>query len=509
MSIIRACILILCIVFIGVLLAYPPASQAGDFCDPFENCDSDADCGQGYCKNQVCQCDSDPGICSDRCPDRGLCYPDGSCQGDIFHIDDCRGIATGGGGGVISYCALPDPPVCDPNQGNACQACNACGMCGNGTIQCNGSCDAVQPPDALCGNMPIGSSDAADCSSLWGWSFDPDYSGSVNVEIFTDGPAGGGGTYQGKILANQSRPDIDIWAQGAGYSPPNRTNSGWSWSIPGSLKDGNAHDIYAYAENVDSSGALSGTNPLLWNNPRSVICTDPPTGTITSATCSNTTGIATDNQGSPVAVAIYDGQADGGGVQIGAGSATPNYTVGYTAFTNGQTHPIYAYGQDIPSGTWHQLGGMVPVTCMPTVSLSANPTTVDIGQSSTLTWSVQNAVNCTASPGGWFNPASLVNGVADSSGSSGPLTDSTTFTLTCTNAIGQSQSASVTVGVNIPPPVGSITNVTDTDYCAAGPGMSIDWQYQSAGRPIGAYQVQVLDMGGNVIFDTGKTTYLP
>jgi PKD repeat protein len=479
-----------------------PTPARADFCDPWQACDSDGDCGQGVCINTVCQCGAEEGrpLCGDNCSDRGLLFSPG---GDTVHIDDCRGINSGPSGGVISYCFTP---TCAPDAGSSCSASNSCGMTNDGTIQCDGSCDASPPPESACGNAPVGWHSYADCTITGDWTFDPDYAGSIPVQIYRDGPAGGGGTFMATVTANIARPDVETWAQAVGYSPPNRTNSGWQWLIPASMKDGLPHTIYAYATNVNSSGTPSGSNPLLSGSPRTITCADPPTGTLASATCGNASGTASDAQGAPVTIAVYDGLAGGGGVQIGTGPANPNYSIGFTPFTDGQIHSINAYGQDIPTGTWYQLPPTTPVTCTPAVTLTADPPSVAFGGASTLTWSVSNGVNCIASPAGWFNPASLVNGVANSSGSTGPLEDSTLYTLTCTNATGQASSAEVTVGVNVPPPTASVAAITDTDYCTAGPGMVIEWQYDSPAREISAYQVQVLD-GAIVVFDTTKTPY--
>jgi uncharacterized protein YkwD len=77
----------------------------------------------------------------------------------------------------------------------------------------------------------------------------------------------------------------------------------------------------------------------------------------------------------------------------------------------------------------------------PTVTISANPNTINTGSSSTLSWSSTNATSCTAS-GGW-------NGSKPSSGSqsTGALNATTTYTLTCSGS-GGSQSNSVTVTVD-------------------------------------------------------------
>jgi hypothetical protein len=486
-------VLLALLVFTGGMLAYAPQVSASYWCGGAEygnpdECWQDSDCNPGVCSNRQCQCGSDiegTPICGDRCPDRGLCY-DGA---DTVHIEDCRGIQSGDSGGVIGYCFTC---ACSPNEGDPCQsASNSCGMRNDGTIQCDGSCSASPPPDSLCGNPPTGNFDAVDCSSARGWSSDPDYSGAVNVQIYRDGPAGTG-TLMAVVPANQNYPG--------------RGNVGWDWAIPSSMKNGAAHTLYVYGINVNAGGTPQGPNPLLSGSPKSITCTEPPTGTLTSATCGTGAGTASDPQGSPIQVTLWDGPV-GTGVQLANGTANPAFSLGFAPFTDGQTHSINAAAQDIPTGTSYQLTGTQSVTCAPAVTLTADPATVAFGSAATLTWSVTNAVSCNASPGGWFNPASVVNGVGTGSGSSGPLVTTTTFVLTCLNAAGQSATDSKTVSVNAPPPIGTITNCTDTDYCTVGAGMNIDWQYESPARPIGAYQVQVLEPGGTVVFDTGKTSY--
>ena len=85
-----------------------------------------------------------------------------------------------------------------------------------------------------------------------------------------------------------------------------------------------------------------------------------------------------------------------------------------------------------------------PPTGQPTVTLAANPTSINSGQSSTLTWSSTNATSCTAS-GGW-------SGAKATSGTEQVTPVATgTYTLSCTGTAGSaSQSATVTV-VNPPP----------------------------------------------------------
>lgn len=84
---------------------------------------------------------------------------------------------------------------------------------------------------------------------------------------------------------------------------------------------------------------------------------------------------------------------------------------------------------------------------LPTVSLSANPMTVMVGATSTLTWSSSDATSCTAS-GGWSGSKGL-------SGSEGTLVSATTtYTLACANTNGTTTS-SVTVNATPVPPLPS------------------------------------------------------
>jgi hypothetical protein len=77
------------------------------------------------------------------------------------------------------------------------------------------------------------------------------------------------------------------------------------------------------------------------------------------------------------------------------------------------------------------------------ITFSANPTTIDSGKTSTLSWDVQNATGCTAS-GGWSGSQQVKNTFTTP-----VLSTSTTYTLTCTGGGGQA-SQSVTVTVNPP-----------------------------------------------------------
>lgn len=87
---------------------------------------------------------------------------------------------------------------------------------------------------------------------------------------------------------------------------------------------------------------------------------------------------------------------------------------------------------------------VTPVVPAPSVSLSASPTSIMAGQSSTLTWSSTNATRCTAP---W------TTSTATSGTQSVSPTSTTNYTVTCTGSGGSGQaSASVSVAMPAPPP---------------------------------------------------------
>lgn len=112
---------------------------------------------------------------------------------------------------------------------------------------------------------------------------------------------------------------------------------------------------------------------------------------------------------------------------------------------------------------------------LPTVSISANPTTITAGGSSTLTWSSANATSCAAS-GDW-------SGVRATSGSetTGPLSTTKVFTLTCTGSGGE---ASGTVIVSVTAPPVTVPNVLNQTQAAATTAIN------GAGLVVGAISQQ-------------------
>lgn len=102
----------------------------------------------------------------------------------------------------------------------------------------------------------------------------------------------------------------------------------------------------------------------------------------------------------------------------------------------------------------------------PTVTFSANPSTINAGQSSRLTWSSTNATGCTAS-GGW-------SGARTTSGSQDVTpANTTTYTLTC---IGPGGNASASTTVTVTPSGGvTLTFTADPSFINAGQSSTLSW----------------------------------
>ncbi|OGY99909.1 MAG: hypothetical protein A3C11_03230 [Candidatus Sungbacteria bacterium RIFCSPHIGHO2_02_FULL_49_12] len=111
---------------------------------------------------------------------------------------------------------------------------------------------------AIQGNGPKGSHDASNATVSTGWTCDPDdYNQAITVHFYGDGPAGSG-TLLGAATANLARESA------VGDQCGGNANHGFSFSTPGSLKDGNEHRVYAYAINIGPAT----NNPLLAGSPK-------------------------------------------------------------------------------------------------------------------------------------------------------------------------------------------------------------------------------------------------
>ena len=133
----------------------------------------------------------------------------------------------------------------------------------------------------------------------------------------------------------------------------------------------------------------------------------------------------------------------------------------------------------------------------PTLDFSADPSTINSGESSTLNWSAANVDTCTAS-GAWSGDKGL-----SGSESTGALTETSTYTLTCDGPYGSVVKDAV-VTVNQPPPPGGCT-ITDTSGCVPSTRINVNNDDWSCNQPLanyGSLPIKVVVSSTSVIVDS-------
>jgi hypothetical protein len=111
----------------------------------------------------------------------------------------------------------------------------------------------------------------------------------------------------------------------------------------------------------------------------------------------------------------------------------------------------------------------------PSVSFAANPAFVPDNGSSTLTWSVSNALSCQAS-GGWSGTQP-----ANGSFNVGPLAESTVYILTCQGLAGlTTEAATVTVGSTPPPTAPTVSLVANPNSVGLNETTNLTWSSSDA-----------------------------
>ena len=115
----------------------------------------------------------------------------------------------------------------------------------------------------LAETAPIGWQDAPNTSicTLQGWACDPNKPFQpLNVNFYE------GSTFIGSTLANTPNdPGVTQTCNGS-------TNNRFNFSLPVNLRNGQSHQITAYALGIDAGGTENSVNPSLSGNPRTINC---------------------------------------------------------------------------------------------------------------------------------------------------------------------------------------------------------------------------------------------
>ena len=136
---------------------------------------------------------------------------------------------------------------------------------------------------------------------------------------------------------------------------------------------------------------------------------------------------------------------------------------------------------------------------VPTVTISANPTSVSYNGSSMLIWSSTNATSCNAT-GAWSG-AKATSG----SQSTSNLTSSKTYTLTCIGEGGSAtDSVTVTVSPILQPTVDLVANPANIQY---GGSSTLSWNSNNATSCSASWTTSHTTSGSKTVYPTSTITY--
>ncbi len=181
------------------------------------------------------------------------------------------------------------------------------------------------------------------------------------------------------------------------------------------------------------------------------------------------------------------GRTDGwdGWIELsGTGHTSPDITgaKGVTLATSTGAIKGYAWGGNVigwvlfnPSITPATCSGCVVVpSSLPSVTISANPTAVNSGASSLLTWNAKNSTSCTAT-GSWSGTKAATPG--DHTEMMTNIISNRTYTITCTNGtVGAWASVDVTVNPSAP----TVTLTATPSSVSSGGSTSLSWTSANA-----------------------------
>lgn len=235
----------------------------------------------------------------------------------------------------------------------------------------------------------------------------------------------------------------------------------WSGTFPanGSRSTGVLGDDATFSLTCTGAGGASPPATV------TIVVNEPPTATLIANPTSVTAGGAsTLSWSSTHATACL---AAGGW----SGTLPPSGSRSTGALTANSSFSVTCSG---PGGVSPAASASVtatPLPPVPTASLSASPTSVVSGGSSTLTWSSTNATSCTAS-GGWSGSLATSGTFA-----TGPLTVAAGYSLVCTGVGGTSPAATASV-VILPVPTATLS-AAPTTVSAGGQSM-LTWSSSNA-----------------------------
>jgi PKD repeat protein len=231
----------------------------------------------------------------------------------------------------------------------------------------------------------IGALDGVDPFGAFGWTCNKnDFAAALTIHIYLDAPAGARGRLVGTTVATMAREPA-VGAQ-CGGNP----NHGYYFAFPASVRDGQAHAVYAYG--VFGGGVLLGGSPRDVTFPR-------PIGSLDLVDGIRALGWTCDSDDYAVSLQVHlylDGPAGGGGRFVGVttaalaqapavaaacgGNANHGFQFDFPPdIRDGLSHSVYAYAID-HMGVYNSLLGGSPLTAvLPVPSYTLTVTKAGIG----------------------------------------------------------------------------------------------------------------------------------
>jgi phospholipase C len=201
---------------------------------------------------------------------------------------------------------------------------------------------------------------------------------------------------------------------------------------------------------------------------------NPPPGTGGTTVTSFTATPTTITSGSAALLSWTTTNATQVTISNVPGTLHPNDTVSVSP-TSTTTYTLTATGPNNGQATATVTVTVTPPSTIPTVQVQANPTTINAGQISTVTWTTSNAVGIT------FNPD-----ISEGEPGTLPLeghatvspTQTTTYTATATSQSGATATATVTITVNQVPP--TLSFASNPSQILTGQKSTLTWTTTNA-----------------------------
>jgi hypothetical protein len=297
------------------------------------------------------------------------------------------------------------------------------------------------------------STNATSCSASGGWSGTLDTSGTKSTGALGDDTTfsltctGAGGASQPATVtivvnaaptATLSANPTTVTAGGASlltWSSAHATACLASGNWSGTLAASGSQSTGALTANSSFSLTCSGpggTSPAATASVTVNALPTAPTASVTASPSSVVSGGSSTLTWSSANATSCTASGGWSGTLAASGSRSTGPLAATTAYS------LVCSGA---GGTSLPATATVSILPIPTATLSAVPTAISAGGTSTLSWSSTNATSCTAS-GGWTGSLA-----ASGSRSTGPVNAATTYTLICSGAGGTSAPATATVNL--------------------------------------------------------------